>query len=126
MENRNLEGKIERPEEVVEIARFLWFNSLFFLILLFAILVFSPNGGECMASIFIGISAINAFVALEFYRLHKWTIPLMNFLIGPIAGWKGSGDLYKKLRKPNVRHAFGLPPVETYGESNSGNSQFKV
>lgn len=66
----------------------------------------------CVAGLLLLPSLALMTVAIQFYRLKRWTYPIARRLIGP--GWSGLSSLLglaNTINRAAVRQAFGLPPL---------------
>ncbi len=108
------------PQAVKQITIFLIVGAVVFgcpgvLVILDALL--QPNEPSapplCGGFSFLVLGAALGTLAIEFYRLHRWTYPFVRILVTSWWGLRGAHmlGLDRKIKSPEVRRAFGLPPI---------------
>jgi hypothetical protein len=115
--------KRSRPRAVTEIATILCLQALGIAIIGLVItagdLAVAANGTKIFPWLEIATwvaALILALIGSGFYCLQRWAYPITRFLVGPLglsiaALWGGS--LTRKIESPEVREAFGLPPLHS-------------
>lgn len=104
------------PRPVREVAKFLWMYSIGLASIGIIVLIggfatqFNTLGG---AAVLLALGIGLGMLAWQFYRLRRWTFPIVRFLVSSWWGLRGAAwmGVRSQFNTAEVRSAFGLPPA---------------